>query len=248
MIFKDNKYTRIYYQLIKKRQNEILLKEDAYCETHHIIPKSLGGNNSQDNLVNLLPREHFIAHLLLTKMVNSTNDIIRMNWALHRMCYSCIDYFNSRDYDWYRQRHIRFLKEHHHSKRIPGWNQKVREMVTASWENNTERRDKTGRALKKWQEENREQFLENNRRNAKIGNLAAVQAIRLKLEYKGKVYLGWNELYELTKVSKFLYKKFYLNGFDPEDRIGKDGPLPRNYVYKPLDERRVGDDKDCNYN
>ena len=115
MIFKDNKYTRIYYQLIKKRQIEILLKEDIYCESHHIIPKSLGGDNSPGNLVNLLPREHFMAHLLITKMVQSTDDIVKMNWALHRMCYSAIDHFNSRDYGWYRLRYIKFLKENHHA-------------------------------------------------------------------------------------------------------------------------------------
>jgi hypothetical protein len=237
MIFKDNKYTRIYYQLIEKRQIEILLKKDVYCETHHIIPKSLGGNDQVSNLVNLLPREHFMAHLLITKMVHSTDDIVKMNWALHKMCYSTIDHFNSKDYGWYRQRHSKFLKENHHSKRIPGWNQKMREIVTASWENNTERREQTSRTIKKWQEENREQFLENNRKNAKLGGQASKLVKAKKIEYKGEFYLGWKELYDLTNVSKFLYNRFYLRGFDPEDRIGKDGPLPKNYVYKPLEEK-----------
>ena len=31
--------------------------------------------------------------------------------------------------------------------------------------------------------------------------------------------------------------KIAINKFDPEDRIGKDGPLPKNYVYKPLEEK-----------
>ena len=234
MLFKDNKYTRIYYQLIDKRKNDRLLKEDVYCESHHIIPKSLGGSNEPDNLVNLLPREHFLAHLLLTKMVIDQEDIVKMNWALHKMCYSSVDYFNSRDYEWYRRRHIRFLKENHHSKRIPGWNQKMRELVTANWENNDERRQKTSQQLKQWQQENREQFLENKRKNAKLGGQAAKLIVANKIEYKGKIYFGWKELQDLTGVSKFLYTRFYAKGFDPEDRIGKDGPLPRDYVYKPL--------------
>lgn len=234
MIFKDNKYTRIYYQLINKRQNDILLKEDVYCETHHIIPKSLGGDNQPSNLVNLLPREHFMAHLLLTKMVQTQDDAVKMNWALHKMCYSNVDYFNSRDYEWYRRRHVTFLKENHHSKRVPGWNQKMRELVTANWENNTERREQASQAFKKWQKENREQFLENNRKNAKLGGQASKLVKSNRIEYKGKIYLGWKELQDLTGVSKFLYNRFYAKGFDPEDRIGKDGPLPRNYVYKPL--------------
>ena len=234
MIFKDNKYTRIYYQLINKRQNDILLKEDVYCETHHIIPKSLGGDNQPSNLVNLLPREHFMAHLLLTKMVQTQDDAVKMNWALHKMCYSNVDYFNSRDYEWDRRRHVTFLKEHHHSKRVPGWTQKMRELVTANWENNTERREQASQAFKKWQKENREQFLENNRKNAKLGGQASKLVKSNRIEYKGKIYLGWKELQDLTGVSKFLYNRFYAKGFDPEDRIGKDGPLPRNYVYKPL--------------
>lgn len=41
---------------------------DSYTESHHIIPKSLGGDNSSNNLVNLTAREHFICHLLLPKM------------------------------------------------------------------------------------------------------------------------------------------------------------------------------------
>ena len=41
-----------------------------YVEKHHIIPKSLGGNNRKENLVNLSAREHFICHRLLVKMLN----------------------------------------------------------------------------------------------------------------------------------------------------------------------------------
>ena len=41
----------------------------GYIEMHHIIPRSLGGNNSIENLVTLTAREHFICHWLLTKMV-----------------------------------------------------------------------------------------------------------------------------------------------------------------------------------
>lgn len=40
----------------------------GYSEKHHIVPKSLGGDDNQSNLVILTPREHFIAHLLLAKI------------------------------------------------------------------------------------------------------------------------------------------------------------------------------------
>jgi hypothetical protein len=40
-------------------------------DSHHIIPKCMGGSNSTSNKVLLTPREHFIAHLLLSKSVES---------------------------------------------------------------------------------------------------------------------------------------------------------------------------------
>lgn len=69
MNFINNKYTVWYQHLIATRKNRVLPKE-IYVESHHIIPRSLGGTNLKDNKIKLLPREHFIAHLLLTKMVD----------------------------------------------------------------------------------------------------------------------------------------------------------------------------------
>ena len=66
MLFIDNKYTRIYYTIIERAKSKII---SGYTEKHHIIPKSLGGSNDNDNIVALTAREHFICHLLLTKMV-----------------------------------------------------------------------------------------------------------------------------------------------------------------------------------
>ena len=77
----QNKYTRIYFKIIEKAK---LRKLDSYQESHHIIPKSLGGSNNKNNLVNLTAREHFICHLLLTKMVTSS-DKSKMVYALWMM-------------------------------------------------------------------------------------------------------------------------------------------------------------------
>jgi hypothetical protein len=65
MLFIDNKYTHIYYKIIERSKSRTIFD---YKEKHHIIPKSLGGSNNEDNLVLLTAREHFICHLLLTKM------------------------------------------------------------------------------------------------------------------------------------------------------------------------------------
>jgi hypothetical protein len=77
----ENKYTKYYINIINKAKNRLL---DGYCETHHIIPKSLGGNNLKENLVNLTAREHFICHLLLTKMYegDAKNKMVHAAWAM----------------------------------------------------------------------------------------------------------------------------------------------------------------------
>lgn len=62
----SNKYTIVYYNIINRARTRAL---NEYGEIHHIIPRSLGGDNIKDNLVNLTPREHFICHKLLTKML-----------------------------------------------------------------------------------------------------------------------------------------------------------------------------------
>jgi len=84
MIFITNKYTNWYYNIITNAQARTLPKE-IYVEKHHIIPKSLGGSDSIDNLVRLTAREHFICHWLLYKMVSSTNKSKMAN-AWFRMC------------------------------------------------------------------------------------------------------------------------------------------------------------------
>lgn len=63
---KQNKYSKTYERLMASARGRKL--EGVLCEKHHAIPKSLGGNNSKDNIVRLTIREHYVAHLLLTKM------------------------------------------------------------------------------------------------------------------------------------------------------------------------------------
>lgn len=58
-------YSRVYYEIIENRKNNPYV---GYTEKHHIVPRSLGGTDDANNLVALSAREHFICHLLLTKM------------------------------------------------------------------------------------------------------------------------------------------------------------------------------------
>lgn len=65
VMYLQNKYTSWYYQIIARAQSR---QTQGYVERHHVIPRSLGGINESDNLVALTAREHFVCHLLLTRM------------------------------------------------------------------------------------------------------------------------------------------------------------------------------------
>ena len=58
-------YQFIYSSLIERARNRVL---SSYKESHHIIPKCMGGSNDPDNLVDLTPEEHYLAHQLLVKL------------------------------------------------------------------------------------------------------------------------------------------------------------------------------------
>lgn len=81
---KSNKYTSWYLRLIEKRRVEPLSKDKGYCENHHIVPKSLGGKNTKENMILLTAREHYVAHLLLTKMYDGDAKK-KMHFAFHSM-------------------------------------------------------------------------------------------------------------------------------------------------------------------
>lgn len=80
MIFIANKYTITYFSIIENAKLRVLPKTE-YKETHHIVPRSLGGSNERDNLVDLTYREHRVCHKLLVKMTNGI-DKSKMSYAL----------------------------------------------------------------------------------------------------------------------------------------------------------------------
>lgn len=95
-MFVENKYTRIYFEIVKKYGTDA-------GEKHHIIPKSLGGTNKKENLVIVPPRVHFILHKLLCFMVKEPKHLRSMNFALFQMMNRKICEFTSRDYEKVRK-------------------------------------------------------------------------------------------------------------------------------------------------
>lgn len=107
--FISNKYYKIYLKLCQTRQEQrpgVKPEPNYLYETHHIIPKSLGGNDDPSNLVNFTHREHFLAHRLLTKFLPTCS---QMSFALWRMTNKNKN-LNSRIYEHIRCNHISNLK------------------------------------------------------------------------------------------------------------------------------------------
>lgn len=226
MLFIDNKYTKWYNKIILNARKRSSLIEGEY---HHILPKSLGGNDDIENFIKLSYREHYICHLLLTRMCKSKNDIIKMCWALHKLTFSKTIYSNHQ-YEISRKIHIKNLKENHPSKK-QSWRDKVSDIVYSHWENNLDRRQKTSNKMKETWLKNRDSIMAHliahNRKNAKIGAAAAKEAVSKHIEYNGKIFIGWKSLKEQTGVTRHLYNKYYVNGIDPTLRIDCNGPASK---------------------
>lgn len=59
-----NIYLKRYNALISHYQCQIVT---GYMERHHIVPRCMDGSDDKSNIVELPPKAHYIAHLLLTK-------------------------------------------------------------------------------------------------------------------------------------------------------------------------------------
>lgn len=78
-------YKKHYQKLIETRKNLKRNKKNEFFEKHHIIPKCIGGSDKKENLILLTPKEHFIAHLLLTQMYTG-KEKAKMCYAFFTMC------------------------------------------------------------------------------------------------------------------------------------------------------------------
>ena len=107
-------YVNVYYSIIKNRLDNPV---EGYVERHHIVPKSEGGTDNDDNIVALTAREHYIAHLLLAKIYNdykmwhAVNLMSRLNAKVK---------INSRLYEMVRINSARTHSEFMKGK--PSWN------------------------------------------------------------------------------------------------------------------------------
>jgi hypothetical protein len=116
--FVESKYSKWYNNLIHKAQ--IRGPIQGYKETHHIIPRSFGGDNIKSNVVQLTAREHYIAHALLWKMkfegIYGSKMAFAFNTFINKMTtkergVNHTYTISSRMYETFRKHYSQMLKE-----------------------------------------------------------------------------------------------------------------------------------------
>lgn len=106
-------YNKHYNLLIERAKHRNLT---GYKEMHHIVPRCMGGDDSDDNLIFLTAEEHYIAHALLVKIHKNTPYISKLICAFRFMS---VDSHNgnrihNKDFGWMR----RLYAKHHPCKEL----------------------------------------------------------------------------------------------------------------------------------
>lgn len=107
MYFNKSKYTKWYFKIIDQAKTQNRSKKTDYYEAHHIIPKSFEKNN---DTVLLTAREHYICHLLLTKMCIKRFHRRKMTFALHKLIHG-----NGKNYCNSSKIYEKIRRDHHYA-------------------------------------------------------------------------------------------------------------------------------------
>lgn len=95
-------YQKIHDLIISRAKNRNL---KCYTETHHIIPRCMGGSDNEVNLVKLTPEEHYVVHQLLVKIYPDNYKLVK---AANKMCQGRA---NNKLYGWLRRRLANVMAE-----------------------------------------------------------------------------------------------------------------------------------------
>lgn len=227
-------YKKIYNNII---ENRLQNKFDGYTERHHIIPKSLGGLDNKENLVELSAREHFICHYLLIKIYKDDKfKLSKMINAFSMMfCKSHCNndrYSPSRNYEYFRKQFSKVQSENqtgksnsqygtcwvHNLKEKDNKKIKVEELnfyLSLGWEK--------GRKTI-FEETKSQKFLRERRENRDLKDELNIQNQTSIYEEYYKIYkeVGFNIFVELTGYTKSkqnLVQQFkkYVKDFIPQN-------------------------------
>jgi len=77
-------YKKIYDSLCERGQTRPL-SAGVYYETHHIVPRCMGGDDTKQNLCELTYREHQLAHRLLAQIYPNVVGVVLASSLMYRM-------------------------------------------------------------------------------------------------------------------------------------------------------------------
>ena len=79
-----------YEKFIESRKHRVI-PEGVYTESHHILPKCIGGTDDEDNLIELTYKEHILAHIMLARETKHPS-LVNAAWLLIHVCKSSKEY------------------------------------------------------------------------------------------------------------------------------------------------------------
>lgn len=97
-------YQQVYNNLIERGRNRVL---EGYKESHHIVPRCLGGTDDTENLVFLTPEEHYVAHQLLIKIYPNNKSLLN---AAMFMTANGMGRRSNKVYGWLKRRYSEYMQ------------------------------------------------------------------------------------------------------------------------------------------
>jgi hypothetical protein len=105
-------YKKIYDSLIERSKNRVI---EGYFESHHIVPRCMGGGDEKENKAELTPEEHYLAHQLLVKIYPNER---KLAFAAAMMIPNRP---SNKFYGWLRRKHSEAMKEMNSGRGNPNY-------------------------------------------------------------------------------------------------------------------------------
>lgn len=199
MVDHQRRYNR-FIEMCKNRK----LQEDIYTEKHHILPRSLGGSNSIDNIIRLTGREHFVAHMILWKLYGGT-----MTYSFWRMCNSdsqngFSNWLTSRQYESLRKDRAKEQSDRMSNGKQPSYGLRGDQVKWYGSRRTEEQKKNIGDGYKRWwyslSEERRQQICDKRRKGKLHSDETKLAMSKAK---KGRVWVSKGEDTLLISIEDF---------------------------------------------
>lgn len=115
----NEKYQEYIKRILDNRPNK--KDKENYQERHHIVPRSKGGSNDEENLIFLYPAEHYYAHMMLSLENPSDIKLARAWWLMSHLktTYNDWEGCTAEQYDQARTRFYAMESERLKGKPMP---------------------------------------------------------------------------------------------------------------------------------